>query len=394
VVALGPRVHYFAPDFPASPTRSAGENLEVPNTYRIPVGWLLAHGGEVVRYRTFTELAPSGTATPETLAAAQAAAEASKGTQTILKKQKDTGLWGGNLLGLAVSAAHGIKDIGTIAQYRRLVELGSPRSARAFKLADRLFYRLLSRDEDPALLFELQKGAKGDEAYVKWARGLIREAATAALAEAGEIEAPPVRGAAHRIVSEVSEFLRSPLAEKPFVKSGGSTVLHPEANPPTWYALAMVAAMPSLQRERAGFTERLAHYLSSPQTKKAFVVLAGKKKIKPTHLVLGDPVAADWKGVPKDIPLALHFIDLLVRIGAFAGSPNATRVLGRLMKDVDDRGVWNPKGLRAAPKPVNRYTYHMFPLDPESKAPEWKQVDVTFRLAQIARRLGWQIEYV
>ena len=355
---------------------------------------MLAHGGEVVRYRTFTELAPAGTATPDTVAAALASAEASKGAQTILKKQKDTGVWGGNLLGLAVSAAQGIKDIGTIAQYRRLVELGIPRSARPFKLSDRLLYRLLSRDEDPALLFEFLKGAKGDEAYAKWARGLIREAATAALAEAGEIEAPPVRGAAHRIVSEISEFLRSPLAEKPFVKSGGSTVLHPEANPPTWFALAMVAAMPSLQRERAGFTERLAHYLSSPQTRKAFVVTAGKKKIKPTHLVLGDPVASDSKGMPKDLPLALHFIDLLIRIGAFAGSPNANKVLTRLIKDVDERGVWNPKGLRAAPKALNRYTYHMFPLDLESKAPEWKQVDVTFRLAQIARRLGWQLEYM
>ncbi|MDH4348453.1 MAG: hypothetical protein OEW17_06585 [Gemmatimonadota bacterium] len=178
------------------------------------------------------------------------------------------------------------------------------------------------------------------------------------------------------------------------MKSGGSTVLHPEANPPTWFALAMVASMPSLQRERAGFTERLAHYLSSPQTKKAFAIVAGKKRVKPTHLVLGDPVTTDPKGMPRDIPLALHFIDLLIRLGAFAGSPNANKVLGRLMKDVDDRGVWNPKGLRTAPKALLRYTYHMFPLDVESKAPEWKQVDVTFRLAQIARRLGCQLEYI
>jgi hypothetical protein len=56
--------------------------------------------------------------------------------------------------------------------------------------------------------------------------------------------------------------------------------------------------------------------------------------------------------------------------------------------------VWNPKGLRSAPKATNRYTYHAFPLDLESKAPEWKQVDVTFRLALIARRLGWQLEYI
>jgi hypothetical protein len=69
-------------------------------------------------------------------------------------------------------------------------------------------------------------------------------------------------------------------------------------------------------------------------------------------------------------------------------------VLGRLLKDCDERGVWNPKGLRAAPKAANRASYHCFPLDPESKAPEWKQVDVTFRLALITKLLGWSLEYM
>ncbi|MDH4132769.1 MAG: hypothetical protein OEV95_13290, partial [Gemmatimonadota bacterium] len=74
--------------------------------------------------------------------------------------------------------------------------------------------------------------------------------------------------------------------------------------------------------------------------------------------------------------------------------PNANKVLGRLLKDVDEFGVWSPKGLRSAPKALNPHSYHMYPLDAQTKAPEWKQVDVTFRLAQIALRLGWQIEYV
>jgi hypothetical protein len=368
--------------------------LELPNTHRIPVGWLLAHGGEVIRYRTFAELAPAGTVTPETLETARAALEESKGVQAVEKKQKDSGVWGGNLLGVAVSAAQGIKDIGTIPQYRRLLQLGAPQTIRAFKLADRLLFRLLSRDEDPSLLFEFQKGAKGDAVYAAWGRNLIREAATAALAEAGNIEDPRVRGSAHKIASEVSEFLRSPLAEKPFIRSGSATVLHPEANPPHWYALAMMAAMPNLQRERAAFTERLAHYLGQPAPKKAYVLAIGKKKVKPQHLLLGDPLEADSKGGVKDLPLALHFIELLARIGGLAASSSAVRVLGRLLKECDEGGVWNPKGLRSAPKPVNRMSYHMFPLDPESKAPEWRQVDVTFRLALITKLLGWEVEYV
>ena len=382
------------PIFPGRPHPPTGAHLDLPNTHRIPVGWLLAHGGEVIRYRTFAELAPQGTVAQETIDNARAALEPSRAVQAVIKKQKDAGTWGGNLLGVAPVAALGIKDVGTIPQYRRLIQLGLPVSARPYKLADRVLFRLLSRDEDPSLLFEFQKSAKGDEGYTLWGRTLTREAATAALAEAGNIEDPRVRGSAHKIASEVSEFLRSPLSEKPFARSGSQTVLHPEASPPTWYSLAMMASMPNLQRERAGFRDRLVHYLSQPQPKKAFTLAVGKKKVKPTYLLLGDPIEADTKGQPKDVPLALHYLELLARLGGVTQSPTATKVLSRLLKDCDANGVWNPKGLRAVPKAINKASYHMFPLDPESKAPEWKQVDVTFRLALIAKALGWSLEYV
>lgn len=108
----------------------------------------------------------------------------------MVKKQKDTGVWGGNLLGLAPSAALGIKDVGTIPQYRRLLQLAWPRGTRPFKLADRLLFRLLSRDDDPSLLFEFQKLVKSEAAAAPWAREVIREAASAALAEAGYSEDP------------------------------------------------------------------------------------------------------------------------------------------------------------------------------------------------------------
>jgi len=355
----------------------------------IPLPW-----GRHWTSRIHTEFAPRGTIAQETLDAARAAVENSKAVQAVAKKQKEVGTWGGNLLGVTPSAAQGIKEVGTIPQYRRLLQLGLPPASRPFKLADRLLYRLLSRDEDPALLFEYQKPAKGDEAFTLWARALNREAATVALAEAGNIEDPRVRGSAHKIASDVSEFLRGPLAEKPFVRSGSATVLHPEASPPTWYSLAMIAAMPNLQRERAGFRDRLVHYLASPQPKKAFTLAVGKKKIKPAHLVLGDPIAADGKGFPKDIPLALHYLELLARLGGIQQSPPAMKVLGRLIKDLDANGIWSPKGLRSAPKAINKASYHVYPLDVESKAAEWKQVDVTFRLALIAKLLDWSVEYV
>jgi hypothetical protein len=338
-------------------------------------------------------LAPEGYAPPEVIEAAHLAITESKTALAVVKKQKDNGIWGGNLLGLATSAAQGVKDVGTIPQYRRLLQLEWPRSSRPFKLADRVLFRLLSRDEDPSLLFEFQKAVKSDPEAEAWARGIMREAASASLAEAGYGDDPRLRGAGHKIASAISQFLRSPLAEKPFIKSGKQIVLHPEAHPPSWYSVAMLASMPNLQRERAGFTERLGHYLAQPEPKKAFVIQVGKRTVRPQHLILGDPIDADPKGLAKDLPLALHYIELLARMGALEWAPVATKVLGRLLQDCDEMGVWRPKNLRSQPKTGNKITYHYFPLHLDAKTTEGKEVDVTFRLALIARALGWSLTY-
>ena len=354
---------------------------------------MLENAGPSVRYRTYRELAPEGFASSEVVEAAQRGIAESKTALSVVKKQKDNGVWGGNLLGLATSASLGVKDVGTIPQYRRLLQLEWPRASRPFKLADRILFRLLSRDEDPTLLFEFQKSVKSDPEAEAWARGIMREAASAALAEAGYGDDPRLRGAGHKIASEISQFLRSPLAEKPFLKSGKQIVLDPEAHPPSWYSVAMLAAMPNLQRERAGFTERLGHYLAQPEPKKAFVIQVGKKTVRPQHLILGDPIDADGKGLPKDLPLALHYIELMARMGALEWAPVATKVLGRLLKDCDDTGVWRPKNLRSQPKPGNKITYHYYPLHLDAKTTEGREVDITFRLAIIAKSLGWSLSY-
>lgn len=356
--------------------------------------WLIQHGNEAIRYRALADLAPAGSAGAEVLDQAAQAVMASKSTGAILRKQKENGAWAGNLLGLAPSATAGIKDVGTIPQYRRLVQLGYPRSGRPFKLADRLLFRILSRDEDPGLLFEHQKTAKENPASAEWLRDYLREAATCALAEAGYMEDPRIRGSAHKIATSVSTFLRSPLAEKPLVKAGKGMVLHPEAHPPTWYSLAMVAALPNLQRERAGFTERLGQYLGMPAPKKAYTIPVGKKNLKPDMVLLGCPISADAKGHATDVPLALHFIELLARLKAVHTSTVATRVLARLFAECDDNGVWHPHNLRVSPKATHKVTYHAWPLQDEVKSVEGRAVDVTFRLALIARLMGLEVEVV
>lgn len=364
--------------------------VDLSTPHRVPLSWLTQVGGESIRLRALRELAPPGQAGLDQL---EAGVLASKAVTAITRKQKDSGVWGGNLLGLKPSVRDGIKDVGTIPQYRRLIQLGYPRTGRAFKLADRLLFRLLSRDEDLALLFEYQKLGKENPDLGERLRDIGREAATCALAEAGHVEDPRIRGSAHKIASAVSAFLRSGLAEKPFAKSGKTVILHPDAHPPTWYSLAMIAAMPNLQRERAGFTERLGQYLSSPAPRKAYVIQVGKKTIKPTAVLLGDPIETDAKGNTKDLPLALMAIEMLARIGAVEASISARRVLSRLYGECDEHGVWRPRRLSSPPKATNPASHHWYPLQADTKHADGRVVDVTFRLALIARLMGRPIEY-
>lgn len=343
-----------------------------------------------MRYRTLTALAPA--ASPAEVAAARQAVTECKAAQAIVSKQKENGTWGGSLAGLSFGKTAS-REPGTVAQYRRLLQLGYPRESRAMKLAERSFYRVLSRDPDPALLFEAEKPLKKDPAGHEWARETLREAAAGALAEAGDIEDPRLRGAGHRIATAVSQFLRSPLAEDPFTRAGRATVLHPDARPPSWYSVAMLGAMPNLRRERAGFTERLGRYLAEPAPKKSFTIQVGEASVLPEHLLLGDPIHADARGHAKDIPLALYYIELLAHLNALQHAPVATKVLARLMSECDEDGVWRPDGIKAAPKSDERMVWHYWPLQTEDRTAEGRLVDVTFRLAFIARLLGMEIEY-
>jgi hypothetical protein len=315
----------------------------------------------------------------------------------VTTRQQETGLWGDNFLAFQPSEREGIEEVGTVAQYRRLIQLGLPTTTRPFRVADRVLFRTLSRDDDPILLGEFADYVDADPRTAEPYRNLIREGVCAALAEAGLDEDPRLRGAAHKVVSAVSAFLRSPLVEDPFIKKSGGFQLNPEAVPPTWWSMAMLAAMPSLQRERAGFIERLGQYLAQQPPDRSYMISIGGNTMKPLHVLLGDPIELDpkLKGLPKDVPLALHYIELLAGMGQpmLAAAPNASLGFARLLEDVDAEGVWHPKNLRSQPKPTTPITYHCWPLTPDDGELASRQADITFRLAKIAKRLGWRLEY-
>lgn len=350
----------------------------------------MEHGGPAIRYRLATDVFP-GMLDAASLEALRAEILNLPSVKAVIRKQKDTGTWGGNLLGVTPNKTAGIKEPGTIPQFRRLVEMGLGPDARPIRVGARILYRLVSRDEDPKLLFEYAKFGVSEPGDEPWIRGLIREAAASALAHAGLGDDPRVRGAAHRILNQISQFVRSELAEDPFVKDGRAWVLNPLAYPPSFFSIALLSHLPAVQRERAGLVERLGQYLGTPPTKKAYTIAAGKKAIKPDFLLLGDPIHVGATGQPDDLPLALMWMETLARLGVLQSSQSAAKVWNRLSKEADPAGFWHPKNLRTVPKSTCPWAYHMFPLDCDSKKAEARQTDVTFRMALIARLAGWEI---
>jgi hypothetical protein len=368
--------------------------LEIPSGHRLPLSWLAEAASLPIQYRALTEVVPEAARDPERVAVLRAQVLQYKEALALVRKQKETGLWGGNLLAPGPSKAMAWKEAGTVFQYRRLLELGWPGDERPFKFADRFLFRLLSRDEDPTLLVEFQRPAKTDPGLARWARGMGMQAAACALARGAHVDDPRLRGAAHRMASDVSLHLRSELVEKPFKKAQGKTVLDPLAYPPTVFFVEMLAFMPALQRERSGFVERLAQYFSHPAPRRAFFVLAGKKLLKPVFEILGDPVHSDAQGRITDVPFALYWLELLARLGILRQVPSASRVLARLYSECDDQGIWSPKSLRTMPKAGNALVSHYFPLEGPGKSPAQRQTDATFRLALIARLLAIPIDVV
>jgi hypothetical protein len=350
----------------------------------------MEHAGPSIRVRLATDIFP-GLLGADEVARLRSEVEGLATTRQILKKQKDTGAWGNSLLATAPSKAAGIKDAGTIPQFRRLVELGLTPDHRAIRIGTRLLYRVVSRDDDPKLLMEYEKYGVSEPGAEPWVRTVVREAAAAALAHAGFGDDPRVRGAAHKILNEVSQFLRSEMAQEPFVRSGRAWVLNPLAYPPTVFSVGLLSRLPAVQRERAGLVERIGSYLGAPAPKKTYSVAIGKKSLKPTFLLLGDPIHAGANGLVDDLPFALYWMETLAQLGCLHQSQSASRIWARLVKECDDAGVWRPKNVRSQPKSTSPWSWHAFPLDVDGKKAESRLTDVTFRMALIARLAGWEM---
>lgn len=276
--------------------------------------------------------------------------------------------------------------------YRRLLESGWSVESPPLLRARRTLFRLLAEDNDPSVLFERGPSAKGDLDRIQRERGLLREGAAAALAQAGYESDPRLRGAARRMLDRVDAYLRSPLAAKPWVRVGNKQVLAAEAAPPSMHLLVMLAYMPLFRIEHHSQVERIYQYVSQPWPRQEPLQLVGGELVPQPQLILGSPLGTR-NVVDADVPFALAWLEVTARLQFLRRNEAWLSVFDRFLNERDRTGVWRAhRGVtvQASDDPA---IWPVFPLlDPESGHDP--AADVTFRLGLIGRLLGRPIELV
>ena len=349
---------------------------------------MLEHAAAPLKYRSITEVArmadrvgPGLIALPYTYRPAL----------LLALQQGLDGTWNRSMLALPPSRSEHFEGVGTVNAVRRLLEYGWDRDSPPLIHARRALFRLLAEDTDAEYLYELT-AKNQDEDTIRRGRAILREAAGAALAQAGYEDDPRLRGVARRVLERVVGYLRSPLGQKPWIRVGNQHVLAAEAAPPSIHALVMFAYMPLFRTENHEAMDRLYQYLTQHLPRQEPLQLCGKKVMSQPHLVLGDQLP-NRNAADADVPSAIAWLELMARLGFLRRNENWLKLFERFLDDRDENGVWHPhKGL-AAPRSTNPFVWPLYPLESELSGDE-RWTDATFRLGLIARILGRPIEPV
>lgn len=352
-----------------------------------PLSWLLEHAAPPIQYRSVAEVARLG---PPISTDFSFLPLTCRPALTLAVTQSADGTWNDSMLSLPSNRAEHFEGVGTINAVRRLLEYGWDKDTPPLVHARRILFRLLAEDDDPAYLFELAGKGTPDEEFVRRGRTILREAAAAALAQAGYEGDPRLRGAARRILERVANYLRSPLAQKPFVRVGNQHVLPAEAAPPSIYMLQMLAYMPLFRTEHHDAVELLYQHLAQAMPRQEAVQLSGKRIVAQPHLVLGD-MLPHRNAADTDVVFAVAWLELVARLGFLRRNENWCKLFDRFLDDRDNQGVWHPhKGMTTA-KNSNAFIWAMYPLE-ENLSGDERWTDITFRLGLIARIAGRTIE--
>jgi hypothetical protein len=385
--ALTASAHVTVPVPPVVPTTIVTPPPP-PVPVEFPLGWLLAHAAAPIQYRAIVDVARLPRSPNDRIGHLPFA---SRSALMLAAMQRADGTWPGGMLGVPGARAEHFEGVGTVNAVRRLLEYGWDRESPPLARARRILFRLLAEDADPAYLFEFGKAA-GDEELVRHYRLVLREAAAAALAQMGYEGDPRLRGAARRLLDRVHTYLKSPLAQKPWVRVGNRQVLPPEAAPPSIYLLTMLAFMPQFRSECHEQVDRIYQHLSQPQPRQEAAQLRGGKIVAVPHYVLGD-LLPTRNTADDDVPFAIVWLELMARLGYLRRNEGWMRLFERFLDDRDAQGVWHPhKGL-ASPRSGNPYVWPLFPLE-ESAAGDERWSDITFRLGLIARFAGRPLDVV
>lgn len=372
-------------EFPTSP--QAPTPPEPAPEVKVPLSWLLEHAAPPIKYRALTEIA----ALPASSAADFEAMHLAYPPALRLALGH---AWDGSGAGgmLAVpTEKQGIEAAGTILAARRLLEYGWSRETPPLDRARRFLFRLLAEDEDPAFLYDLAEEYGRNDALISHGRSLLREAAGAALAQAGYEADPRLRGAAARAMDRLRDFLFSPLAENPWVGLGVSRALNEDAAPPSMHLLVMLAHMPVFRLEHHDTMEELFAYLSRPMPKWESRQHVGEEFVPTPQLMLGDPIPHK-PAMGADLPGALLWLETMARLGFLQRHEAWSKLLDRFLDERDRHGVW--RGGRAGsvpPAPDQASVWPVYPLE-ATQEEETRWTDITFRLALIAVQAGRPLE--
>ena len=361
----------------------------MPEPVRFPLGWLLEHASPSIQYRAIIDVGKLGERIPPSI---QHLPYSTRGALELALAQSADGTWNGSMLTVPSARAEGFEGVGTVHAVHRLLEYGWDKDSPPIYHARRVLFRLLAEDNDPELLFEFapklsSKGAKVDDELFASARQTLREAAGAVLAQAGFEADPRLRGAARRTLDRLGEFLRSPVAEKPWVRVGNQQVLSPDAFPPSIYALQMLSYMTLFRTEHYDKMELLYRWLTRPLPRQEALQLAGKKFMPIPNAVLGDRLP-HRNAVEGDVPVAIAWLELMARLGFLRRNENWCKMYERFVDDCGRDGVWHPhKGLAMA-RSTTPWVWASYPLEPVHGAGDERWADITFRIGLIARILG------
>lgn len=379
------------------PSSAADILLQPPpgtgETITFPLGWLMENASGPLKYRAAVDIARVSDSTAREL---ESLPYAYAPALRLALSQNVDGIWNSSMLTVPRSNSD-FTSVGTIPAVRRLLEYGWDRESPPLSLARRVLFRLLAEDNDPGYLYELGPKAKDDDA-VRRGRLQLREAAAAALAQAGYESDPRLRGAARRILERIDGYLNTPLAEKPWKRVGNVHVLAPEVAPPTFHALTMLAHMPIFRQENYSETERIYQYVSQPNPRQDSIQLVGKKMVEMPHYILGDRLP-HRNAVEADVPFALMWLETMARLGFLRRNDNWMKMFERFEDDRDRSGVWHPHKGTSIPATSNPRVWPMFPLEDLSAAAGAKATgaawaDVTFRIGLIGKLLGREVKVI